>query len=263
MSVTSLGLATRFQAFHKDPLAAVLIVLGKRQAAKNLGLQRLLKLISLKHEIWQELIAEFKANETLHTHLEKTLQGENFGQISGPLAEALYGLCRALTPDVVIETGVAAGVSSAIILQALADNNKGKLLSIDKPNYDAVTFPKIGILGPAPTIIPVERRSGWAVPSYLRSRWTLRLGLSLELLPEVLREVGELDIFFHDSEHTYNNMIWEFKQAWGTLRPGGIIVSHDISWNDAFFDFCKSVKKRKALMHQQYFLDLGIVKKGT
>jgi hypothetical protein len=36
-------------------------------------------------------------------------------------------------PDKVVETGVYKGSSSAVTLQALEDNNKGKLFSIDLP----------------------------------------------------------------------------------------------------------------------------------
>ena len=43
----------------------------------------------------------------------------------------LYHLCRILKPKNVIETGVAYGISSSYILQALEDNKFGKLYSID------------------------------------------------------------------------------------------------------------------------------------
>ncbi len=46
-------------------------------------------------------------------------------------------------------------------------------------------------------------------------------------------------LFFHDSDHSYENMSFEFQWAWNHLKAEAII-SDDIDTNDAFFDFCKS-----------------------
>jgi len=51
----------------------------------------------------------------------------------------LYNLIRDTRPSIVVETGVASGVSTAYILQALEDNRKGKLYSIDLPNQFYLT----------------------------------------------------------------------------------------------------------------------------
>lgn len=54
------------------------------------------------------------------------------------------------------------------------------------------------------------------------------------MLPELLSEVGEIDLFVHDSLHTYRNMRFEFEAAWPSLRPGGILISDDVDGNAAF-----------------------------
>lgn len=46
----------------------------------------------------------------------------------------LYLLIRAIKPAIVVETGVAAGISSSHILKALCDNGSGFLHSVDLPN---------------------------------------------------------------------------------------------------------------------------------
>lgn len=46
-------------------------------------------------------------------------------------------------------------------------------------------------------------------------------------------------LFFHDSDHSYENMFFEFLWAWDHLKAE-VIISDDIDGNDAFFDFCKS-----------------------
>jgi hypothetical protein len=58
-------------------------------------------------------------------------------------------------------------------------------------------------------------------------------------LPKLLASIGEIDIFFHDSKHTYEHMFFEFEAAFQRLRLGGVLASDDISWNSAFFEFCR------------------------
>ena len=48
--------------------------------------------------------------------------------------ETIYLLVRSLKPETVVETGVCYGASSAYILQALKDNGRGVLYSIDLGN---------------------------------------------------------------------------------------------------------------------------------
>lgn len=134
------------------------------------------------------------------------------------LARYCYAATRILRPQTVIETGVCYGVTSAHILQALGVNGKGALHSIDLP--------------------PLGKNAndyvGWLVPQQLRGRWTLHRGTASRMLPELLSEVGEIDLFVHDSLHTYRNMRFEFEAAWPSLRPGGILISDDVDGNAAF-----------------------------
>jgi predicted O-methyltransferase YrrM len=146
--------------------------------------------------------------------------------VSAP--ELLYIITRIMKPNVVVETGVASGVSSAYILQALEDNEKGELYSIDISAY----VPR----GVKPT--------GWIVPSSFRRRWHLIIGSSSQKLPHLLENLREIDVFLHDSLHTYENMSWEYKTAWPLIRKGGILLSDDIQENDAFSEFCKYVNRK-------------------
>jgi len=138
----------------------------------------------------------------------------------------LYALIRKAKPLVVIETGVASGVSSYSILQALEDNGKGALYSIDLPN--------------ASLPLPKGQSTGFLVPERLRFRWTLKLGDSKSELPKILDMVGTVDFFIHDSLHEYGHMMFEYQAAWPKLRKGGILFSDDVSFTDAFQDFCKA-----------------------
>lgn len=133
-----------------------------------------------------------------------------------------YAVVRALSPDRIVETGVANGVSTAHILLALHRNGKGVLHSVEIGN---------------PAFLPQGRAAGWFVPDWLRDRWQLHLGDARQVLPELLNRLPALDIFVHDSLHTYDHMLWEFRTAFPCIRPGGVVLADDALWNSAFSDF--------------------------
>ncbi|MDA7857893.1 class I SAM-dependent methyltransferase [bacterium] len=65
----------------------------------------------------------------------------------------------------------------------------------------------------------------------------------------LLQRVGEIDIFIHDSEHTYENMLWEYQTAFPFIKPGGILLSDDILCSEAFHDFTKKVKRKGQVLY--------------
>lgn len=139
------------------------------------------------------------------------------------LAQLCYAVARLMKPKTVVETGVCYGVTSAHVLTALEGNGSGRLYSIDLPplgknNSDYV---------------------GWLVPEELRKRWTLRRGTSRKLLGPVLKELGPVDVFVHDSLHTYKNMRMEFEMVWPHLTGGGVLIADDIEGNVAFQEFAE------------------------
>ncbi|HZY91835.1 MAG TPA: class I SAM-dependent methyltransferase [Thermoplasmata archaeon] len=140
----------------------------------------------------------------------------------------LYVILRATVPKVVVETGVGLGYSSAYILEALNENDTGRLISIDLPNADAGWK------------LPDGSGPGSLVPADRRKRWELRFGSTRQLLPSVLKELGNVDLFFHDSEHTYDTMMFEYRHALEALSPAGMIVSDDAMWNTAMIDFARA-----------------------
>jgi predicted O-methyltransferase YrrM len=140
----------------------------------------------------------------------------------------LYAVVRRIRPRTVVETGVAAGVSSYSILQALDDNGQGSLYSIDLPHQN-----------PAENIqLPRGQETGFLVPKSLAHRWSLKLADSKQELPRLLEELETIDLFIHDSLHEYDHMMFEYRQAWRRLKSGGILFSDDVSYNSAFQDFC-------------------------
>jgi hypothetical protein len=94
-------------------------------------------------------------------------------------------------------------------------------------------------------------KSGWVVPTELREEWKLTIGKSEDKLPALLKDLGQIDMFIHDSEHSYENMIWEYRVVWSNLKLGGILLSDDVNFNDAFWDFSRETKIRPVLILPQ------------
>jgi predicted O-methyltransferase YrrM len=153
----------------------------------------------------------------------------------------LYALVRRLAPDLIVETGVCNGLSSALILEALRVNHRGHLHSIDLPEVMGEQYtPGTFWDGKGSAVVPRGKNSGWLIPAALRDRWVLHLGKSQELLGPLLERLGPIDMFIHDSEHSYECMMFEYSAAFPVLRSGGLLISDDIFWNSAFFDFARA-----------------------
>jgi hypothetical protein len=157
-------------------------------------------------------------------------------------ARDYYAITRKLEPETVIETGVCNGVSTLSILLALQKNGSGELYSIDSPlradesleEFRAETFEGYG--GAA---IPSDKEPGWIIPDELRSRWDLTIGKSQRELPKLVTELETVDLFVHDSEHSHPCMMFEYELAYEWLVEGGVVLSDDITWNDAFSIFTR------------------------
>jgi predicted O-methyltransferase YrrM len=137
-----------------------------------------------------------------------------------------YALVRAFKPELIVETGIASGVSSYYILQALKVNGSGTLhsIEIDDRSY-----------------LPPGREPGWIVPDSVRDRWRIHIGDARVLLPVVLDELRSVDVFIHDSLHSAEHMKFEFECAYPYLSNGGLLIADDALWNSSFPTFAKSV----------------------
>ena len=147
-----------------------------------------------------------------------------------------YALVRLMQPEVVVETGGTPGNSSAFILRAMERNGRGILHTIDLPPTGTLDATR-GHGGWIHEGLPTGQGSGWAVPEYLRLRHRQHLGDAKDLLPQVLALVPQVDLFIHDSDHSYAHMMWEFTTAWPYVRPGGVVMSDDVDASAAWGEF--------------------------
>ena len=132
----------------------------------------------------------------------------------------LYYIVRRLKPNVVIESGVSAGISTRSILEALEKNKKGDLYSSDLQLY--LDKKDIGIL----------------VTKELRHRWKLFDKGDEINLPIILKQINEIDIVYYDSGKSYSGKKIFFDKILSNFTPNVIIVD-DIDRDYWFRDFTK------------------------
>ena len=130
---------------------------------------------------------------------------------------------RHLQPENVIETGVARGVTSRIILEAMALNGSGHLWSVDLPH---------------PLRPELHHETAAAVPLARREKWTYVRGSSRQQLPSLVARLEKVDMFVHDSLHTSRNMRFELRTVWPAMDPGSLALVDDVD-NQAFRDFVR------------------------
>jgi predicted O-methyltransferase YrrM len=162
---------------------------------------------------------EIRASEFMSDMISRRDACGSEGVMGALDCATLYGLTRWSRPTVLVESGGFIGMSSAFILKALADEKLAgsKLYSIEL-SEDCEQG----------ALIPDElRSSGGFVP--MRGR--IEDLLKGDELPR------SIDMFLHDSSHSYEHMLWEFRQFWPRLRDGGLLVSHDVQMNAAFPEF--------------------------
>jgi len=168
----------------------------------------------------------------------------NYG-LDRNVSRLLYFISKYSKPDLIIETGIANGFSSSYLLLALEHNKYGNLISID----DIVR----------PWHIPESM--GLAIPNNLKKRHQIVIGNASTKLSDILREKKYVDIFIHDSSHTYQNMQKEFRIAWPYVKNGGFLLSDDVSQHDAFIEFADEVKMEPLIIKKENGSHFGIIKK--
>src|SRR5438067_6710137 len=149
------------------------------------------------------LAQEIRASEFMTEMIRRRDTYGSEGVMGALDCATLYGLTRWLRPALVVESGGFIGMSSAFILKAFADANlvTAKLYSIEL-SQDCEQG----------ALIPDELQSA---ASFIAMHGRIEDFLKRSHLPP------SIDMFLHDSSHSYRHMLWEFRQFWPRLRDGG------------------------------------------
>jgi hypothetical protein len=143
------------------------------------------------------------------------------GEADASFCRALWCAVRHLEPAIVVETGRVPDMTTRFILEALAANRHGHLWSLGSPRAAG----------------PGHRRRAIAVREELGDRWTDVRGSSRRRLAGVLRSLGRVDLFVHDSVHARRRSGLELERVERVLAPGGLVIDDDVDVHGAFAGF--------------------------
>ncbi len=173
------------------------------------------------HLIWADIRRSLSASGL---SLGRWTYGE-YSDADAALGAATWCAVRHLRPTTVLETGVARGVTSRIILEAMSLNGTGHLWSLDLPH---------------PFRPELHKETGAAVPATCRDRWTYIRGSSRQRLPSLVSRLNEIDMFVHDSLHTGRNMRFELRTVWPAMHRCDLALVDDVN-NQSFRDFVREM----------------------
>ena len=172
---------------------------------------------------------------------ESVLYGNPDG--SRDLLALTYACCRLLRPTLVVETGVANGFTTAVILEALAENETGRLISIDLPHLHPQAVASVGA----------------AVRPEIRTRWDLHFGPARHLLKTIPAGTEGIDIFVQDAAHTVRGQLAEYRAAWPRLKDGGLLITDDVG--PALELLAEEIGQRPIYVDQMKPSPIGILRK--
>lgn len=135
-----------------------------------------------------------------------------------------YALVRAAQPDHVVETGTHLGLGTCAIAAALLRNGHGRLTTID-------VDPAAGHLIGQPWASVIDRRTGSSL--------------------DVLGQLRDVDVFLHDSLHTYEYETRELTTVAPNLRANAIVLSDNAHESSALSDWAERSGRRYLFFKEQ------------
>ncbi len=179
------------------------------------GKEKILEFLECTEEDVRE---SFKRANKIIEYVQDKIGGKNYWQVSPPELCWLYTGVRLMRAPLMAETGVGPGSTSTAILDASAEF-RGRLFSFDLGEK----------YGEEEKAMPV----GFLVPEKFKERWSLVIGNTKDTLDGKMSYFGPFDIFFHDSQHTFEHVNWELETAIKNLRKKFLLVVDNYDWTDA------------------------------
>lgn len=128
-----------------------------------------------------------------------------------------YCLVRALEPEHVVETGTDKGIGSLVLARALERNGHGQLTTID-----------------------INDDSGYMLAEAPPGLITRRIGDSVS----IIRELENVDLFLHDSDHSYEHEMAEFDAVYSRLTADALVLSDNSELTPALSDWADRIGRR-------------------
>ena len=172
---------------------------------------------------------ELEDDQPLVAHLTRRLSSNPRRRVSATephWARRLgwYAIVRSLQPDHVVETGTHLGLGSCVIAAALLRNGHGRLTTID-------IDPEAGYVIGEPWASVIDRRGGSSI--------------------EVLGALSGVDLFLHDSLHTYDYETQELTAVEPHLRADAMVLSDNAHDSSALSDWAERSGRRFLFFKEQ------------
>jgi predicted O-methyltransferase YrrM len=143
------------------------------------------------------------------------------------LFSLLYSLVCAKKSNLVVETGVANGISTNAIMKALEKSkDSGALHSFDVLSETSKAY---------------KGNGNWHFH-------LLKAGRAHIQLNNKVNRLDKLDVWVHDSNHGYRWQKFEYLLAMKTLKKGGVLISDDIDASPAWAELAGSVFRRSYIV---------------
>lgn len=155
-------------------------------------------------EVLDEIEARLEPARSEMTHVERLF---------------LNGVIRYFKPRKILEIGVAAGASSAVILNAIKDIDGAKLYSADLSEQ---------------YYREKDKPTGYVVSQFFPelislNKWELKTG---KLIYEFIDDIGDgVDLCFIDTVHARPGEILDYLMVMPYLSPKCVIVLHDVAYH--------------------------------
>lgn len=135
---------------------------------------------------------------------------------SGRKGRLLAAAVQAFTPRLVLELGSAYGVSGTFILSSLAalDGAETRKLVTVEGSEPQATFSR--------TLL--QERFG--------DRVQCEFGMSYNAIPRLSQRLKDVDLYFHDAGHTYDDYVNDVNGMLSCMRSGSVLLLDDIRWDD-------------------------------
>jgi predicted O-methyltransferase YrrM len=150
----------------------------------------------------------------------------------------LYSLVRSNKSKFVVETGVANGITTNAIMNALQQASKdGELHSFD--------------------VLP-EARNAYSGPG----NWNFHLlpaKNTARKIKGIVSKFSKVDIWVHDSDHGYRWQKFEYLLALASLSDNGILISDDIDASSAWGELAKThFRKSFIIFDSRKFIGIAL-----
>ena len=156
-------------------------------------------------EIGKEIAGEVEALEReIDQRCDRHLAYAPTWALERNSARLLYALVRLNRPALLLESGVANGYSTFFLTRAIEKNGVGHLHSVDVSSDVA-------------PLLDNRERENWTLHvlerRHLADSWR-----------SVLARLGSIDLFLHDSDHSYRWQMWELRTVHPMLSENGILT---------------------------------------